>query len=297
MQITDIFVDIDGVLADFIGASFEAHGKKYDEATYPRLEWSIAKVLGITEDQFWERINAEEHTFWPFLHLYPWATELLVSVAPVAPVKLLSSPSRSHYCHSGKRQWVDRHCPEFELILCHSKHFLAAPGRLLIDDNDQNIDRWRARGGTGILFPQPWNSNHELLEDRMAYVRSEFCGYCTDEQANPKDAEGRKKAALRLVPSALMINVANVMKLGASKYGEYNWRTKRVNRTVYLEAAMRHILASLDGADIDPESGEPHEAHAAACMGIVLDALATGNLIDDRPTPGAATELMQLAAQ
>jgi dATP/dGTP diphosphohydrolase len=109
---------------------------------------------------------------------------------------------------------------------------------------------------------------------------------------NPKDALGLKKPPLRLVPPAALLYMARVMGLGAAKYGPYNWRGKPVRYTVYLEAAMRHILSALDGEELDPESGQPHAAHAAACMAIVLDAKATGNLVDDRPTPGAAARLI-----
>jgi hypothetical protein len=109
---------------------------------------------------------------------------------------------------------------------------------------------------------------------------------------NPKDLIGATKAPLTLVPAALLIITSAVMRLGAKKYGPYNWRLNKVRRTVYLEAAMRHILSALDGEDVDPESGVPHEAHAAACMGIILDALVTGNLVDDRPTPGVAGKLI-----
>ena len=122
---------------------------------------------------------------------------------------------------------------------------------------------------------------------------SDVANHMPPDEANPKDALGLKKAPLRLVPAALLLYVSKVMGLGAIKYGPYNWRTKKVKLTVYLEAAQRHILAKLDGQDFDPESKQPHEAHAAACMGIVLDAMATGNLIDDRPTPGAAARLIE----
>lgn len=112
------------------------------------------------------------------------------------------------------------------------------------------------------------------------------------EGMNPKDILGLKKPPLRLVPSALVIFVSRVMGLGAEKYGPYNWRKKKVRYTVYIEAAQRHLYQALDGEDIDPESGQPHIAHAAACCGIILDAMATGNLVDDRPTPGAASRLL-----
>lgn len=110
--------------------------------------------------------------------------------------------------------------------------------------------------------------------------------------SNPKDALGLKKVPLRLVPPALLIFVSKVMALGAKKYGPYNWRDKKILHSVYLEAAMRHILSALDGEDADPESGMPHEAHAAACMGIILDAKALDRLINDRPLPGAASRLI-----
>lgn len=112
------------------------------------------------------------------------------------------------------------------------------------------------------------------------------------DSTNPKDLIGLKKPPLRFVPAAALLYVSRVMALGAAKYGPYNWRTKAVRRTVYLEAAMRHLLQALDGEDVDPESGMPHEAHAAACMAILLDAKAHGNLIDDRFTPGPAAQVI-----
>lgn len=112
------------------------------------------------------------------------------------------------------------------------------------------------------------------------------------DTSNPKDLIGLKKAPLRLVPPALIIFVSKVMGLGAKKYGPYNWRDKKVRHTVYLEAALRHILSAMDGEDADPESGMPHEAHAAACMGIILDAKSLDGLINDRPRPGAASRLI-----
>jgi hypothetical protein len=114
-----------------------------------------------------------------------------------------------------------------------------------------------------------------------------------NDLGNPKDRIGDTKPDLALVPSALSIYVAEVMKLGKQKYGAFNWRSNPVRRMVYLAAALRHITQAIDGADYDEESGLPHEAHAAACMGIALDAIALGNAIDDRPTKGAASQLIK----
>lgn len=90
-----------------------------------------------------------------------------------------------------------------------------------------------------------------------------------------------------------MIIESMVMALGEKKYGPFNWRKAPIRATVYISAAMRHLAQWMDGEDIDAESGLSHLAHVRAGMGIMLDANATGNLIDDRPTPGAAADLIR----
>lgn len=117
----------------------------------------------------------------------------------------------------------------------------------------------------------------------------------TCNTGNPKDAVAAAKPDLYLVPPALVIWVAKTMEHGARKYSKFNWRDedKKVRMTVYLSAALRHILALADGEDNAPDSGLPHAAHAAASLGIILDALACGTLIDDRSKPGPAGKLLE----
>jgi len=114
------------------------------------------------------------------------------------------------------------------------------------------------------------------------------------DDTNPKDALGDKKVNLALVPPASIIHEAMAMENGAKKYDPYNWRSKKVRATVYVAACMRHLLEYLDGASFSSDTDPPvhHLGHAKACLGIVLDALETGNLIDDRPAPGAASRLV-----
>jgi hypothetical protein len=109
---------------------------------------------------------------------------------------------------------------------------------------------------------------------------------------NPKDLVGAKKAPLFLVPPALVIETAPAMANGAAKYGPYNWRDYPVKMSVYIEAALRHLLALMDGEDNAPDSGIRHDAHAAACLAIIMDARGSGTLIDDRAKPGPASMLL-----
>ena len=114
------------------------------------------------------------------------------------------------------------------------------------------------------------------------------------DTANPKDLLGVMKPQLDFVPPALEIWVAKAMENGAKKYGPFNWRKKKVKMSIYIAAAKRHILAMLDGEDFAEDSGILHAAHAAACLGIILDARECACLIDDRPLKGAASRLLSL---
>lgn len=114
----------------------------------------------------------------------------------------------------------------------------------------------------------------------------------TDDLSNPKDRLGDTKPQLHLVPPSAVIHMASAMQYGAEKYGPYNWRDKKVRATVYIAAALRHLNSYLDGEDYAPDSGVHHLAHAAAGIGILLDAKETGCLIDDRPPKGKAAELI-----
>jgi hypothetical protein len=108
---------------------------------------------------------------------------------------------------------------------------------------------------------------------------------------NPKTVYGTKKPPLSLIPAPALIELSVAMGLGAKKYGAYNWREKTVSTSIYVEAAMRHLLAYFDGEDTDPESGASHLGHVMACCAIVLDAKAIGKINDNRPTPGAFGQL------
>lgn len=122
---------------------------------------------------------------------------------------------------------------------------------------------------------------------------------------NPKDIAGQAKPQLHLIPSPALIEVAKVMGNGAFKYGPYNWREKPVCHTAYISAAERHTRSHLDGELMDPDAAKPHPekgappnpdvyhlAAAAAGLLILLDAILTGNAVDDRPKPGVAGALI-----
>ncbi len=68
--------------------------------------------------------------------------------------------------------------------------------------------------------------------------------------------------------------IVRVLEFGARKYAPDNWRrlAPRAAYDRFRRSALRHLAADARGEELDPESGEPHLAHAA-CQ--ILFALAT----------------------
>lgn len=101
--------------------------------------------------------------------------------------------------------------------------------------------------------------------------------------SNPKDLLGSKKPSITKIPAIALIHESLAMMDGGGKYGPYNWRDNKVVASIYVDAAWRHINAWFEGEEEAEDSGCHHLGHARACLGILLDALETGNLVDDRP--------------
>jgi|SRR5579864_598680 len=110
---------------------------------------------------------------------------------------------------------------------------------------------------------------------------------------NPKDLLGIKKAPINLVPAVGIIYEAMAMGNGEEKYGPYNWRKNKVLASIYVAALFRHVMAWYDQQEeLAQDSGVHHLAHAKANLGIMIDAMETGNLVDDRPRGGRAATLL-----
>lgn len=99
---------------------------------------------------------------------------------------------------------------------------------------------------------------------------------------NPKDLLGGKKVPLGQVLPVAMAHEACAMLDGDLKYGFRNWREKDVVANIYIDAALRHIQQWSEGEEYAEDSGVHHLGHARACLGILLDAQANDNLIDNR---------------
>jgi hypothetical protein len=109
----------------------------------------------------------------------------------------------------------------------------------------------------------------------------------SDNPDNPKDKFGKAKVCVHFIPMIAMAMEAIVMRVGAIKYGWFNWREKKVEAETYLDGMWRHYALWQAGEDNDDETGVSHLASVRAGCGILIDAQAQGMLIDNRK-PDAA---------
>lgn len=173
------FLDMDGVIADFVGALCKIHGR---ETPYSQPEslgkFDTEKLWGISAEEFWAPVKKNSLEFWEGIEKTPEADEIVklaVLEFGIENVCILTAPSSDHGSVPGKRAWIARHYPCFSkrilFATASAKQFCAGRGKYLIDDKDSNVDEFDTAGGTGILVPRPWNAEHMLEGDLIQVVK------------------------------------------------------------------------------------------------------------------------------
>jgi 5'(3')-deoxyribonucleotidase len=142
-----VYLDMDGVIADFIGKMIE---------NYPNeTEASFRKI---PDDKFWPMVMAIDD-FWHDLPLMPDAKNMFKFLYHNYDLEILSSPSK-HDSRSllGKHYWLNKHFSktkysyERNFVRAKNKKDFADSNSILIDDLEKNIKEFKSAGGHGILF-------------------------------------------------------------------------------------------------------------------------------------------------
>lgn len=158
-----IYIDVDGVLAQFVESAFKFYDREYKDSNYPACEYDIAKVLDMTPKSFWARLD---NAFWLDMPLYSWAEKLVAEMHNYGNVYLATSPPEDPRVASYRLNWIRYHFPALfrRTVLTPNKNVLAHDRAILIDDSDQQTMDFCQADGYAILFPRPWNSNWDVME-------------------------------------------------------------------------------------------------------------------------------------
>jgi hypothetical protein len=99
---------------------------------------------------------------------------------------------------------------------------------------------------------------------------------------NPKRQYGVSSVPLNMWSPLATAYGALGLYNGSLKYGKANFANTPVEASIYIAAAMRHLLAWACGQEDDPADGVPNLGGVLANIAILLEARAAGMLIDDR---------------
>lgn len=174
-----ILLDMDEVLADFVGGALRTHGwtRERLEQVWPVGTWSIVEPMGLTVEEFWQPIDVLGEAFWLGLQPLPWARGLLRMLDAVgSPWWIVSSPSMHPGCYSGKIRWLRRLTGNgfSHLVLTGSKELLARPEHVLMDDREETVQRFVKTGGQGVVFPSRHNCCYGCASDPVVYLTRLF---------------------------------------------------------------------------------------------------------------------------
>ncbi len=94
----------------------------------------------------------------------------------------------------------------------------------------------------------------------------------------------QQKADLSLIPAIALEAAAKAFQVGEKKYGRYNFY-KGHQASQLIAAAMRHLIAWMEGEEFDPVDGQPHMGSVIACAAMLLQQQKLGTLKDNRYKP------------
>ena len=148
-----IYLDMDGVIADFFGGVEKMYGVKHWK------ELTSVKTGGDLKQEVIDRITGSD--FFATLPKFPTTDSLiqLVKSATGGSFSILTSPLIGDHENSAaqKKVWIAKNIEQpDEVIVSGRKEKWAkqkdGTANILIDDRPVNIERWEARGGFGILY-------------------------------------------------------------------------------------------------------------------------------------------------
>jgi len=155
-----IFLDLDGVMADFI-KGIKKIVPDYSEADYesdPKYRKQMWDVI--------KEYSANGGKLWGELDLMPDAMVLWDYISSSDGLEILTASGNPKYgAGEQKREWVPKHLGGVKINLVRKsseKAAYAAPNHILIDDMPKSIDPWVKAGGIGILHTSAADTINKL---------------------------------------------------------------------------------------------------------------------------------------
>lgn len=150
-----IYVDIDGVLADFYGGVRKLTGKEFSKESYSEIE----KV-----DQFFYNLDILPEAKRYMCSLVFNTNVQILGAIPLPTGKLISA-------QRDKVEWIHTNIsPSLQVNIVQDwsfkKYFCSGDHDILIDDSERNVKDWTDSGGYSILH-KDWPSTWKQLKEKI----------------------------------------------------------------------------------------------------------------------------------
>ena len=148
-----LFLDCDGVLADFDAGAIELLGM-----TPMEFEQRFGR------GEFWKRL-AGHGNFYGALPEMPDAQQLFLAVKHLNPTILTGLPL-GKWAAPQKERWAAKHFPGVPIIttMARQKHLHMEPGDVLVDDRENHRHLWENAGGIFIHHKDAADSIRQLAK-------------------------------------------------------------------------------------------------------------------------------------
>lgn len=163
-----IYVDMDGVLADFAGTGT----RLMQEAGHTGFNYAQMNADKKTRDAIWKTISAYQkkhgYVVWRNLDVLPDAHALMSYLKPYRPQILTATGQAGYHSAEQKRAWITENFGSNIRVntveMAKQKAQFADPTKILIDDQRKALDPWVAAGGIGIQHTNTANTIKQLKE-------------------------------------------------------------------------------------------------------------------------------------
>lgn len=175
---TRVLLDVDEVIADFIGYYLDVAGRHM--ATYYKPEqvtqWKLPEALNLPQ---WARREMDAEMRRPGvahkLKLLPGAKDAVLALNEISEVVFVTAPYYGSLTWGNDRvEWLRHHFGDMADKTILTRYKTPVQGDVFVDDRPENLEGWvQENTGKAVVWDKPYNRDfaHELVERVSSWER------------------------------------------------------------------------------------------------------------------------------
>ena len=154
-MIEQVYLDLDGVIVDLVKQVLRHHNK--EESDLKPNVYDLGISLDVNTNEMFSNWGSKVWSLLEPTLEKDSILELISQYYDKRKIIILTKLSNSASA-AGKVSWVKKHLKDYTFAITNNKCRFANQHALLIDDCDDEVNKFIACGGKAILIPRIWNS-------------------------------------------------------------------------------------------------------------------------------------------